>query len=70
MASQAIVLQQKTQRQVQFEITAPDAGGGGCLDRARRADHGRQPIPEPPSQLDAFIDPAVRADCGPRCRWN
>src|ERR1700693_1058060 len=27
-------------------------------------DLGEQPVPEPPSQFDAFIHPAVRADCG------
>lgn len=44
-------MQQKTQRQVQLEITEPTRGGRWSLDRSRRTEIGKQPVPCDRSQL-------------------
>ena len=46
VASRAVVMQHKTQRPVQFEITEPVAGAAG-LDQAGRAEARRLLVPEP-----------------------
>src|ERR1019366_122697 len=51
VASRTMVLQQKTQRPVQFEITEHDTGGRGGLDRSCGSELGEQLISKPTSQL-------------------
>ena len=63
VASRTIVLQQKTQRPVQFEITEPTREAvGAWIGHAGLT--SEEPVPKPPSQLNAFIDAAIRPDRG------
>ena len=59
IASRAIVLQQKTQRPVQFEITEPTRDALICPDCLRRAFAGAVSVPQQAFRLNAFIDQTV-----------
>ena len=61
VASRAVVMQHKTQRPVQFEITqAAHAGRLAGLDQAGRAEVRRLPVPEPAARLPSSWGPTVR----------
>jgi hypothetical protein len=63
MASRAIVLQQKTQRPVQFEITEPTRDAvGAWIGHARLT--AEQSFSKPTARLGASVYSAVRADRG------
>jgi hypothetical protein len=47
VATRTIVMQQKTQRPVQFEINGVDAGDAPSLDQAGRPAIRRLPLPQP-----------------------
>src|SRR5437879_12739894 len=78
IAARAIVMQQKTQRPVQFEITA-DERISGCVGSARRAEARRLPVPEPAAGVASCFYASVRSDCPElgepdrarfSCLWN
>ena len=63
VASRAIVMQQKTKRPVQFEITEPTRDA----IEARIADaklSSELPVSKSTAQFKPSLNPAVRADCG------
>ena len=64
MASRAIVLQQKTRRPVQFEITEPTREAVGAWIGHARTDLGEQPFSKPTAWLGTSVYSAVRADRG------
>jgi len=64
VAARAIVMQRKTQRPVQFEITE-QTREAVARDRARGAQAGGLSVSEPPARITAPVHSTVRADRGP-----
>jgi hypothetical protein len=64
VASRTIVMQQKTQRPVQFEITEPTRQGVGAWISCAGLSPGEQSISKPTPRLDTPLDPPVRSHRG------
>ncbi len=62
VASRAIVMQKKTQRPVQFEMTEQDTRRGDRLDRLGPPKTGAVPLSEPGVGVPSCVDPAVFPD--------
>ncbi len=60
VASRAIIMQRKTKRPVQFEITDSDTGGGWQSNRRQKAGATRLPVPQSGESRFASINPAIR----------
>ena len=60
--SRAMVVQRKTQRPVQFELTEPTRTAGVCADREGGLEGGAFPLPEPFARLPPCFHSAVRED--------
>ena len=62
VASRATIMQQKTQRPVQFEITEQTRDSvDACVDQGGRAGSARLPFLKPPSRVTAPLDASVFA---------
>ena len=75
VAGRAIVLQQKTQRPVQFEITPPTREVRRGLDQGGWPEVGQLPLSEPGPHITAPRHAPVRSDCrrlgrGDRTRFD
>lgn len=62
VAARASVMQQKTQRPVQFEITEQTRESRGSTDRGARVKGGGFSVSEPFAYVAASVDAAVRPD--------
>jgi hypothetical protein len=60
VATRAIVMQHRTQRPVQFEITQATPGRPAGVDQEGRAEAGGLPVPQPASRLAASGHQTVR----------
>ena len=63
MASRALILQQKTQRPVQFEITEPTRDAVSAWMKKIDVEFRRFPVPKPNSGITAPVYPPVRPNC-------
>ena len=61
VATRAVVMQHKTQRPVQFEITRGNPGRLAGPDQAVQAEVRGLPVPEPAARLTASGDSTVRS---------
>ena len=62
VAARAIVMQKKTQRPVQFEITEQTRDAVACLDRGGPSEAGAVPLSEPHVGVASSFDSAVFPD--------
>jgi len=62
ISSRTIIMQQKTHRPVQFEITEQTRDSLKSWIRAGQAQSGSVPVPQPPAQIASSFDPAIWPD--------